>query len=311
MKYYGGFFMSQRKKYNCIIEEIDNKQKKDLEIKIEKKDSLEPWLLTFIERFSSLANEKSLSKKAISDECQKSEIQNPQLKGSKDVLPQPTLSSITNPDSDNVRLPNINHLIVLSKFFNVSIDYLVGLSDTKNVNLLPVLESLGLSENSINLLKFYHTMISFPNYSPFPESGLITDDDGCLDVEKLPQIDSDGFYDKYYIGDKSYSKKDYKHAITSIMEEYPDFFLFPLSHNIKENRKRFEALIPYTNFYSTIDILLSYENGLLLNLLSKYLFSVSEYDNSEYSDAVLLSQIHTCIVRMHDSLRKKAIDPLG
>ena len=296
--------MSSRKKYNCIIEEIDNMQIADLKSKIDDKDSLEPWLLTFIKRFSSLANERALSKKAISDACQESSLQSPQLKGNKDILPQPTLSSITNPDSDNVRLPNVNHLIVLSKFFGVSIDYLVGLSSTRDVNMLPILNSFGLSECSIDRLKLYKKLFDFPKFSPFPKSGIIFDNSGNMDIENLPQSDADGFYDKYYVGNKCFSKEEYKQVLLSFMEDFPEYFKLPFSSNIALNRERFYKMLPDSFFFSTIDSALSYENGLLINLLSQYLFSCSSSDDPASSDALLLSKITSCLVRLHDSINK-------
>ena len=61
--------------------------------------------------------------------------------------------------------------------------------------------------------------------------------------------------------------------------------------------------IPKSHFFTTIEILLSYKNGMLLNLLSEYLFDANDHENS---DAILLSQISACIIRIHDSIKDNA-----
>jgi transcriptional regulator with XRE-family HTH domain len=54
---------------------------------------------------------------------------------------------------NNEREPNSETLIKLSDFFNVDVDYLVGISACKRHTNNTVVEDLGLSENSINILK--------------------------------------------------------------------------------------------------------------------------------------------------------------
>ena len=257
-----------------------------------------------MERFSSLANGKSLSKKEISDECQKAHYPNNLLDTDKDILPQPTLSAITNPESDNIRLPNVNHLIALSIFFDVSIDYLVGLSNTKDVDFNSIMMSCGITENSINLLRLYRRWYELSKYSLFPASGYIKDKNGGIDVGHLPEPDKDGFYERYYIGNEEKPKETVIDEVKSLFEQYQAIIAnIPAAYRIEMTENKLTSHIPKSHFFTTIEILLSYKNGMLLNLLSEYLFDANDHENS---DAILLSQISACIIRIHDSIKDNA-----
>ena len=86
---------------------------------------------------------------------------------------------------------------------------------------------------------------------------------------------------------------------------YPDIFVSHISDNFKENYDCLLHSIPDSNFFKTLETLLSYENGALINLLSKYLFSTCMPSDTESSDAVMFSKIIACITRLHDSTKKQ------
>ncbi len=74
---------------------------------------------------------------------------------------------------NNDREPNSKVLINISKFFDVDVDYLLGISPCKKHANDFVVEDLGLSENSINIIKSLKdkelldtlsTMIEQPNF---------------------------------------------------------------------------------------------------------------------------------------------------
>ena len=98
--------------------------------------------------------------------------------------------------------------------------------------------------------------------------------------------------------------KAVKEAVDNALMKHPDY-----SNNklIKPNTQaEYRALIPDKHFFQTIELLLAYDNANLLNLISEYLFSDPNHEDADQNDAVLLSQIHTCLVRMHDSHNKKS-----
>lgn len=51
------------------------------------------------------------------------------------------------------REPSIEALILLSEFFNVSIDYLVGKDDCKNIEYQSISATLGVDEKTIDILR--------------------------------------------------------------------------------------------------------------------------------------------------------------
>lgn len=306
----------ERTKYNCIIEEIDNAQIHELQEHINKSKNLEPWLLTFVKRFCILANRQNLSKKDVSEACLNNKLQKPHLKGTRDILPAPTLSSITNPDSENIRLPNVNHLIVLSKFFDVSIDYLVGLSDMKKNDNVPINQKLGLTEKSIRILMLYNRILQLNKYSPFPECGLPTKSDNSLDIEDFPSYDSDGFFEKYYYNNQSFTKEKFVNEINSLFSDFSDIFSEQATLTLRERKEIFDNIKPEHNMHKTLELLLSHNNGNLLNLISQYLH-FSDTNNiiqppPDYAsqEALLLSKIQNELVRIHDSQKNNFQAPM-
>lgn len=54
--------------------------------------------------------------------------------------------------------PELNKLIQLAKFFNCSIDYLIGISDCRSVDNYYISKETGLSDDAISALKFNHNI---------------------------------------------------------------------------------------------------------------------------------------------------------
>ena len=321
-----------KKKYNCIVEEIDPKQISVLKAKIQEASNLEPWILTFVKRFHELANNKGYSKKDISDYCEKESVQKPQLKPKGDALPTSTLSAITNPESDNIRIPNINNLIMLAKCFNVSIDYLVGMTNCEHPQYEEFHQITGLSDSAITSLKLKKTFSDIPPYSLFPNSSLSLDNSGNLDVEALPNIDESGLSNKYYLGDKVIQQESIISKINDTMRDFPEVFdsqcIIDKSTDapelIKQKVKNLNDHCPDEHFSDTLNTLITYKDGFLINLISKYLFlevsdtNISSSVISPYNlfiasnrhtdaisqEAILLSEIQVELTRMHD--RRKA-----
>ena len=94
--------------------------------------------MKFLERFLELINERDLSLSEIA------KLTN---------LPRSTISSYINRKS----IPSAIQLEVLSDFFKVSVDYLIGREDEiGNVNIIG--STIGCSEKELELLKYYRGM---------------------------------------------------------------------------------------------------------------------------------------------------------
>lgn len=300
-----GTELNKRQKYNCIIEEIDPMQKEELNNRIKNHGNLEPWLLTFVERFCQLANKKNLSKKDIFDKCQNPEFQLPQLKHQQIFSPS-TLSTITNPESENIRLPSINNLITLSKFFDVSIDYLVGLSEFKNHIDDSQIRNSGLTPKIIEVSNLYSRILEQNKYLPvFPTE---TSSDSA---EYYPCPDDNGFFPEYCYGNNVYSKEQIFEKMDKIIEEFPDFFSVTPKGEICEKKKEFNNIKPNKHIFETLELILTYNNGALINGLADYLFSSAEVkypyspapDEAPKSDALLLLNIFIQLTTLRESKR--------
>lgn len=82
------------------------------------------------------------------------------------------LSRLENEDDE--QMPSINMLLAISEFFDVSLEYLVGLSDIseKNINYKEVNKMFGLSQRAMEKMKYMktHTDLIWPeNYKKFGE----------------------------------------------------------------------------------------------------------------------------------------------
>ena len=94
--------------------------------------------MKFLERFLDLMNEKTLTISEIAKQTK---------------LPRSTISSYINRKS----IPSAIQLEVLSDFFKVSVDYLIGREDdVGNVNIVESVE--GFSEKERELIKYYRGM---------------------------------------------------------------------------------------------------------------------------------------------------------
>jgi transcriptional regulator with XRE-family HTH domain len=56
-----------------------------------------------------------------------------------------------------VRVPDVNTLVMLAKFYRVTADYLIGLTPNRNIENRPIGDSLGLTDDSIEELNEAYT----------------------------------------------------------------------------------------------------------------------------------------------------------
>lgn len=81
--------------------------------------------------------------------------------------------------------PSFEVLSKIANFFNVSVDYLLGLSDYENPSNKPIIEKLGLTEKSINFFKQ-----QLPSYD---KMDIESDDRALIDVFNQMLSVYDGF----------------------------------------------------------------------------------------------------------------------
>lgn len=58
--------------------------------------------------------------------------------------------------------PTGNNLITLAEFFDVSTDYLLGITECRHVGNKEITEAIGLSEKAIEVLRFFNSIVSDP-----------------------------------------------------------------------------------------------------------------------------------------------------
>ena len=223
--------MEKETKYNCIIQELEKAELKELERIIKQNPKLRrtPWIRYFIERFHLLARDNQFSKRAISKECSKI-ASSKKLLDDTTPLPESTLAEITNPRSKNLHVPSASNLILLSQCFNVSIDYLVGKTNCLHPENEDTHNITGLLENSIDALRLKKILFDKPIFTKIFDFPL--NENNCLDVTKLP--DSKKNIQLYY-SNISYqykklgkietkNKKAMISEINSIMDRFPKIF---------------------------------------------------------------------------------------
>lgn len=175
---------------------------------------------------------------------------------------------------------------MLSKCFDVSIDYLVGKTDCIHPEYEETHETTGLSEDSIQTLKLKKKLLDKPIYTQISPSFL--GEDGCLDVTKLPDSKEKM---RYYFNNSSFqynecgktktiSKNDIIAKINNIIDQFPQI-LNPEGNKILDNDdvliveekfKQFQSHCPNKHFFDALNKLITYKDGLIINLLSDYLF---------------------------------------
>lgn len=88
-------------------------------------------------------------------------------------------SQVSNYLSDKkFSMPSADKLVLLASFFNVTVDYLLGLTDTKSLDVVDqkMSKEFGLSDDAMNKLKsnLEHTDLNLPlNYKKYSETDLI------------------------------------------------------------------------------------------------------------------------------------------
>lgn len=326
-----------RKKYNCIIEELDSEQLKILQEKISSASGLQPWLAKFVERFHTLGKEQSKSK---IDICN-SVITDGEHLDKSFKLSQTVLSENTNPTSEKFRCPNANTLIALSISFGVSIDYLTGITDCMHPKYEKAAHITGLSENALRSLELKHKLSKEPNYSK-KHGYLPSTEDGSLDVVNLESSLKSAPTFSYTTHQGTEIVEPLEKIIEKInqyIEDYPEIFdsktmkiLNDDSETTIENKMNtFQKHCPVKHFFETINMLITYKDGLLIKCLSEYLFpdeiqinkifvasSREEYncesetlfnDKKLYqnlqSETLYLTQIQSELVKMHEFYMKE------
>lgn len=76
--------------------------------------------------------------------------------------------------------PNVETLIKISQYFNVSIDYLVGINNGKHLDTQKLYDEIGLSENSIQFLKVWNDFKKEYNGTPLESTNPLECIDFCL-----------------------------------------------------------------------------------------------------------------------------------
>lgn len=275
--------------FDSPIDKLDPEQLKELHKRVQNSSKHEPWLYHFIERFHNLANNYGFNKKIISKKCDNTETLNPLMK-SYDSIPPSTLTEITNPESKNLRLPNVSNLIALSECFNVSIDYLVGKTKCKHPEYEKIQDATGLYDETIQALKLKKILLDKPTYTR-RHGTLPLIENGELAVEKLPASDSideirkcfgNPIYQYKTNGlSKEKSEDEIIKEINDIIEQFPDIFdienerIFEYDNNsvIEQKISNFRAHSPNEQFFDALDKLITYKDGLIINLLANYLYT--------------------------------------
>lgn len=267
------------KKYDCTLEALESTQLQTLNNRINNFHQFHPWLGIFVERFYKLAHEKNLSKAKIIQLSSSLNTHN-QLLDSSFSLSKSTLSENTNFESKQFRAPNIDTLIALSECFGTSIDYLVGKTNCYHPEYCEIHETTGLSDEAIISLKSKQSLLNLPRVTPFPNNLLPFTASGAIDIEQLPQIHESGLFTTYYRNKKSHSHDDLISDINNTMRNFPEYFDKKYTINldadlpnvIAEKLEYFEKNIPNIYFFETLNLLLTYENGYLITLISQYIF---------------------------------------
>lgn len=194
------------------------------------------------------------------------------------------------------KTPTLERMILLAKFFNVSLDYLVGISDSKNFRNSLETDELGLSEKSIELLKNSKVTGSF-NYNllkciiyidlinSFFENDLFTEFlQNCSSYiieksygwEKYAEFFNDNIANTDFCDlDKIINVDYYKDSIdTKFVETVSKQRVFDtvikMLDDIYENTDVCKDVIETTNEKHPIDFLIKEKDGTTVSLLDKF-----------------------------------------
>lgn len=135
----------------------------------------------------------------------------------------------------NEREPNSETLIKISRFFDVDVDYLIGISPCKRHANHIAVGDLGLSENSINILKQLEqedkdtlsTMIEHPNFLA------LLQDFGRYKQDCADKSTTEKSFEEFYNGLSQYGKDfyavenptDYEYLLFQSVERQLEYML--------------------------------------------------------------------------------------
>ncbi len=166
---------------------------------------------------------------------------------------------------DGSTLPTIDKVVALADYFNVSADYLLGLTDTQTTNkdLKFVCEYTGLSEQSVrNIRAGRHDLFEYDEVDLLPEENENheSDEDESLSfIDRLEQT--------LHVESKYRDRLDIFNALLNT----PDFLiqvLSPLEFALGYKETAEQLLTEdFTNFSSTeVDEIANFQNDLIRNL---------------------------------------------
>jgi transcriptional regulator with XRE-family HTH domain len=272
--------LKKRSKYTCELTKLGEEEL--IKLKDKCQSGIIPlWFAKFVERFYLIASKSTYSKREI---CEKT-VNVSNLLSINYKLSQTMLSENTNIESAKFRVPNIDTLIALASVFNVSTDYLLGISDNVHPQYDEISRTTGLSDEAISSLKFKEKIRKMPTYTIYQNDSLPITPDGTIDMEKLPQVGSDGLFNQYFSKKGVTTNKEIIGLINSIIIDSPEIFTEPFQISAEESTedmrtkiRNFNSHCPNHNYLETLNLLITYKDGYLINLLSEYLFSQDDFE---------------------------------
>lgn len=116
---------------------------------------------------------------------------------------------------------SITELVSYAKFFNVTMEYLLGLSDNKYHNTYNIGTTLGLSDKAIERLHYYHTDNNKKDYNYMQVINFLIEN---LNSPKMERLDRFLFARPTHFLIKDWNKNEYKNAkYLSICSELGDY----------------------------------------------------------------------------------------
>ena len=153
---------------------------------------------------------------------------------------------------DDKQMPSINTLLAISDFFDVSLEYLVGLSDIseKNINYKEVNKMFGLSQRAMEKMKYMktHTDLIWPeNYKKFGEMDFLNM--VIVDFPKLFSVPAVAYlraYEEYKEFCKKYGKKKNGKNSTRVLDL--DAFPIEIEESMIEQAQDLKNMVDLKKF---------------------------------------------------------------
>lgn len=290
----------ERKYYRRTNDQMDKSEVSSLE------KSLYPemkWLAKFVHRVRNVACEKEVSQIQI---CEKYNISKSRLSASINKV--------------NPQIPSSDVVRAFAQELNISADYLLGLRDCIDPANVRVSKELGLTDASIDLLKLKKQVSELPKLIPSSDQE---------DAFNYPQVIYNGLFSQYEGDGIRLSSKDVIARINEVMKTNPKFFSqsdyldgsITYEANCEstkdkieievEKLKRFNDLCPCYKYFETLNFLISYKNGILIDLLAEILFK-RKYDYEiAIDDCSSNNTYYEPFVRLGDIIDKESDEALS